>query len=188
MKIERRTLAGAVMALLTLLMLGVAPGLAQQATPTPPPGSPPASSGGELPVAVHPGTCPQPTPEPEFTLTNTIVAGSEVAEAEVVGETPGPSVLASSSAADIALADLAGSPRVIAVHQSPDEFGTLVACGTIAGLLSDGTMTVSLQEVEGSGISGVAILQEDGDQTNISVYVLSPEAAPATPAAATPAS
>ena len=175
---RNRSAIGAIFALFALLALGVGSGFAHQATP--------ATFGGELPVAVHAGTCQQPTAEPDFTLTTTIVAGSEVADAEVVGS-PGPSVLASSSSADISLTELAGSPRVIAVHQSPDQFGTLVACGAIAGLLSDGTLTVSLQEVGGSGITGVAILQENDDATDIIVYVNSPEAAPATPMA-TPAS
>jgi hypothetical protein len=131
-----------------------------------------------------------PTPEPEFNLANTIVSNSDVAEAEIVGQSPGQPALVSGNTVDVALEDLVSSPRAIAVHQSPDEFGTLVACGTIAGTLAEGQLVITLQEVEGSGVSGIAFLTADDDQTEIAVYVLSPEATPATPMAtpATPAS
>ncbi len=170
-----------VMALVIASLLSVvwAAASAQQATPTVSPGAPP--QGIEYPVAVHMGACPMPTPEAEITLANTIVAGSDVAEATFIGVTPGQPVLVSSTEADISLDDLAGTERVIALHKSADEFGTLVACGTISGTKADGLLVISLQEVEMSGVSGIAILDENEDQTDIKVYVNSPEAVPATP-------
>ena len=153
---------------------------AQEATPTAEPG---AAQGVEYPVAVHAGTCAMPTPEPEFDLSSTIVVGSDVAEAEFIGITPGPPALAASGTIDSSLADLAATERVIALHQSADEYDTLVACGFIAGLNAEGQLVVTLQEVEMSGVSGIAFFTENEDQTDVSVYVLSPDAMPATPGA-----
>lgn len=139
--------------------------------------------GVEYPIAVHEGTCPMPTPEPEFDLANTIVSGSDVAEGEFVGQTPGLPALVSGNTVDITLEDLTSSPRAIAVHKSPDEFDILVACGTISGTLAEGQLVVTLQEVEGSGVTGIAFVTQAEEQTEISVYVVSPEATPATPGA-----
>ena len=157
------------------------------ATPTVAPGAP--AQGVAYPVAIHQGSCPTPTPEPEITLANTIVAGSDVAEGTFVGVTPGQPALVSSTEADISLDELAGVQRVIAVHKSEQEYSTLVACGTISGVKANGQLVIALQEVEMSGITGTAVLEENDDQTDIRVYVNSPEAVPATPGApATPAS
>ena len=165
----------------------VTPTAPAAATPTVAPGAP--AQGVEYPVAIHQGACPMPTPEAEITLANTVVAGSDVAEGTFVGVTPSQPALVSATEAEISLDDLAGVERVIAVHKSPEEFGTLVACGTISGVKADGQLVVALQEVEMSGITGVAVLEENDDQTDIRVYINSPEAVPATPGApATPAS
>lgn len=167
-----------VMALVVASLLSVVwAASAQQATPAPA-GAP---QGVDYPVAVHMGTCESPTPEAEITLANTIVAGSDVAEGTFIGVTPGQPALVSSTEAEIALDDLASVERVIAVHKSPEEFGTLVACGTISGTKADGSLVIALQEVEMSGITGIAVFDENDDQTDIKVYVNSPETVPATP-------
>lgn len=170
-----------VMALVIASLLSVvwAAASAQQATPTVDPGAPP--QGVEYPVAVHMGSCASPTPEAEITLANTIVAGSDIAEGTFIGVTPGQPTLVSSTSADITLDDLASQERVIAVHESEEAFGTLVACGTISGTKANGQLVISLPEVNGSGINGVAVLDENDDQTDIRVYVISPSAIPATP-------
>lgn len=181
-----RSIAIVAMAIVTMLSFGAATSFAQ-ATPTPPPAgaptTPQSGQGVPYPVAMHAGTCEAPTPEPEVNLENTTVAGAGAEEGEIIGQNPGPPALVSVSAVDLPLADLGASPRIIAVHTSPDEFGTLVACGTIAGTLVDGQMVIALQPVQDSGVSGVALLSEDDGQTNIVVYLSSPDAVPATPAA-----
>lgn len=175
-----RSIAVALAAIVTLLSFGLVSAFAQDATPTPQPG---AAQGVEYPVAIHAGTCQMPTAEPEFDLSNTIVAGSDVAEAEFIGMTSGPPALVTESTADMSLTDLAGSERVIALHKSADEFETLVACGFIAGMNADGELVITLQPVEDSGVSGVAILTDNDGKTDVKVYVLSPDAMPATPGA-----
>jgi len=152
---------------------------AQQATPTTVPAGVP--QGTEYPVAVHMGSCEAPTPEAEIELANTIVAGSDIAEGTFIGVTPGQPALVSSTTAEISLDDLAGTERVIAVHQSAEEFGTLVACGTISGTKANASLVISLPEVNGSGVNGIAVLDENDDSTDIKVYVISPSVVPATP-------
>lgn len=150
---------------------------------TPVPATPQSGQGVPYPVAMHQGTCESTTPEPEVTFDNTSAAGAGVEGAQIVGQNPGPPALVSVGAVDVPLAELAGTPRVIAIHQGPEQFGTVVACGNIAGTLVDGQMVIALQPIQNSGISGVALLNEVDDQTNIVVYVTSPDAVPATPAA-----
>ena len=212
-----RSVAVVILTMATLFSFGLAASFAQDATPTPPPEMIPTPSpattptpspamtptapaaatptvapgapaqGVEYPVAIHQGSCPMPTPEAEITLANTIVAGSDIAEGTFVGVTPSQPALVSSTEADISLDDLAGVQRVIAVHKSAEEFGTLVSCGTISGVKANGELVIALQEVEMSGITGTAVLEEADDQTEIRVYLNSPEAMPATPGApATP--
>jgi len=56
--------------------------------------------------------------------------------------------------------DLTGTPHVVAVHASPEEYGTVVACGEIAGYLNDGQLVFALRSVDGSAVSGIAILDD----------------------------
>lgn len=174
-----RSIAIVAMAIVSMLSFGMAASFAQ-GTPTAEPG---AAEGVIYPVAVHEGTCEMPTAEPEFNLNDTIVVGSDVAEAELIGEAPGAPALISETTAEIALADLGSSPRVLAIHTSPEEFGTLVACGSISGMLADGELVITLQPVQQSGVSGIAIMTEEDGQTNFQIYVISPESTPATPGA-----
>lgn len=175
-----RSIVIVAMAIVSMLSFGMATSFAQEATPTAEPG---AAEGVIYPVAVHEGTCEMPTPEPEFTLNDTIVVSSDVAEAELIGDAPGQPALISETSAEVALADLGSAPRVLAIHQSAEEFGTLVACGSISGMLADGEMVITLQPVEQSGVSGIAIMTEEDGETNFQIYVVSPETTPATPGA-----
>lgn len=147
---------------------------------TPIPSTPMSGQGVPHPVAIHQGTCESTTPQAETVLENTTVAGAGAEDGQIVGQNPGPPALVSISAVNVPLSDLGQTPRVLAVHQGP-ELGTVVACGNIAGTLVDGQMVIALQPVQNSGISGVAMLSEVDDQTNIVTYVVSPSAVPATP-------
>lgn len=175
-----RTVTIAFVAIVSMLSFGWASGLGQEATPTPEPG---AAMGVEYPVAIHEGTCEMPTAEPLFDLNSTTVVGSDNAEAELVGEMPGPPALISTGTVDLPLTDIASAPHVVALHESADAYDTLVACGTIAGTVDEGTLVITLQPVMDSGVNGVAIFTEDGESTNVQIYVISPDAMPATPGA-----
>ncbi len=134
------------------------------------------------PVAIHEGTCQSPVAEPLVDLGETAPFGSNT---EPIGQTEQPQVLYASGTFDGSLEDLANSPHVIAVHQSPDEFGTLIGCGEIAGFNSDGTMVIGIFPAPGGQtFAGVATLESADDQVEIGVFVLPNAATPqATPQA-----
>jgi hypothetical protein len=165
------------------LLLGtfmVSSAAAQDATPEATPGGP---SGG-YPVAIHQGTCAEPTAQPAFDLGNATGPGTDQGgDVEAVGQQSGPILLVSSSSVDIALDDLGSQPYVIAVHASPDDYESIVACGQISGVKTDGKIAFALEPIGSSTTVGVAILEEDGDQVQSMVYVfdtlLSGEATPA---------
>jgi hypothetical protein len=171
------------LAILTLLlgMCMTGSAVAQDATPASTPGGPPSG----YPVAVHQGSCAEPTAQPAFDLGNATTPGTDQGgEVETVGQQSGSILLVSSSTIDLALDDLGSQPHVIAVHASPDEYETLVACGQIAGVKDDGRIAFALEPVGSSTTVGVAILEEDDDQVQSTVYVF--DTLP--PAEATPAS
>jgi hypothetical protein len=69
--------------------------------------------------------------------------------------------------------------NVIAVHQSSDQYETIVACANVGGLAYEGDeVVVGLNPVDGSGIRGYAVFEYDSvlfgnDQTRVSVYLFS---------------
>lgn len=183
MKLIKNGLAG--FALLGLLMLGMTSALAQtdasptgEETPTPTmPATPPeqqATAQAQLnyPVAIHQGTCQAPTAQPAYELGNAAPYGEGVDGAEVLGTSATSPVLVVNGSADASLEDIVNGTHVIAVHASPEAFGTIIACGGVAGTLADGQLIVALQPVGDSTLSGLAILEE-GDETNITVYLTS---------------
>jgi plastocyanin len=73
---------------------------------------------------------------------------------------------------DAKLEDLRTGGYAINIHQSADDIGTYIACGNLSGVIDDsGALVVGLGELNDSGHSGVAILTEQGEQTNVSVYL-----------------
>lgn len=53
----------------------------------------------------------------------------------------------------------------INVHDSADNMGLYIACGDITGEPQDGRLEIDLQELNDSGFSGGAVLEETGDNT-----------------------
>lgn len=92
-------------------------------------------------------------------------------------------LLSSTEGVELPLEDILGSAHSIVVSLSDTEIDTYIACGEIGGIVVDGDLYVGLRDVNGSGYSGVAQLQEDGDNTNINIFLTEPtdESAPATP-------
>ncbi len=167
--------------LVTLALMGVgltASVSAQQATPQASPAPTPSEG---YPVAIHQGTCDNPGSEAAWQLDNAIAvgAGDEESEPEVVGPEITTTVSQTSGAIDFVLNDLAAEEHVVAVHASDEEFGTIVACGQVAGIKDDGKVVVALAPVGESTVAGIAIFDEDNagmfdleeDQTQVTVYV-----------------
>jgi hypothetical protein len=164
-----RTLIPAVL-LLAFTLAGTTTAVAQDATAVATPGGP--SEG--YPVAIHEGTCDNPSAEPAYQLDDAISMGADQEEPKVLGSEVERTILDTSGDLDISLDDLGGSDYVVAAHASPDQFGTLAACGQIAGIVEDGKLVVALTAVGESGLSGVAILEENGDKTTATVYLIPP--------------
>ena len=158
-----------------LFLGGLATAAAQDATP----GGP--SEG--YPVAIHEGACDNPTAEPAWQLDDAVSIGVNQDDPDVIGVGASNTVTETSGDLDVALDDLAGSEHIVAVHASPGEFGTLVACGNVAGVREDGKLVVPLTATGELPVSGIAIFEEDGDQTHVTVYVIPPpDEGDATPA------
>lgn len=173
-----RHLRGSIFGLLGIiaLMLSVVGGTAaQDATPTPGP----TSSAPNYPVAIHEGTCSSPIAQPKWDVSNAQVIGTGSDSVDQLGS-GGTPVYQASATVDAKLDDVASSPYVIAVHASPEDYSTIVACGVVAGPKVDGKLVVALTAVSGSGISGIATLDEDTsgvlgigkDQIKVTAYVV----------------
>lgn len=175
--------------LVTLVLLAASLGLlagpaasAQDASPVATPGGPSAG----YPVAIHQGTCASPSADVAWDLDTAIGVGvTDVAtpNESSLGTVQGPPILAAMSTIEVNLDDLGNEPYVIVVHASSSD-ETIVACGTIGGLKTNGKLAISFAPTNGSTVVGVAILEENGDQTNATVYVFDQAATPGgTPAA-----
>lgn len=172
----------AAVALLSSTLLGAS--LAGAQTP-----DPAALASGNYPVAIHEGMCTSPKAQPKFTLSNTMGVGSDQAQPTTVGTPVGPPVLISDSTVDAKFDDLTGTPQVIAIHASADQYDTLIACGQIGGVVTSADqIIVNLTPVQGSGISGIAFVTKKDDKTQVTVYLQSPTVSGATPQATPPGS
>ena len=69
------------------------------------------------------------------------------------------------STVDLALADILAADHSIMVHQSADDLGTILACGSIGGHDVDGRFLVGISPWEDSGYAGIAWLTDNGDGT-----------------------
>ncbi|MBA2276239.1 MAG: hypothetical protein H0W06_00630 [Chloroflexia bacterium] len=77
-------------------------------------------------------------------------------------------------ALDSPLDEVTNVPHVVAVHQSPDEFGTVIACGDIAGSVVENVLIIPIRPVNQGTIAGTATIQEEDGSLTITV-VLVPE-------------
>jgi len=167
------------------LVSGVFLGSSQTLAQTP---DPAALAAGIYPVAIHEGMCTSPKAQPQYTLSDTMVVGSDVDSPETVGTQVGAPVLISDSTVDAKLDDLVGTPHVIALHASADQFDTLIACGQIGGIKTDANqIIINLTPIQGSGITGIAFVTEKDNQVQVTVYVQSPTLPGGTPEATPPA-
>lgn len=148
--------------------------VAQQATPptSATPGASPAPISAEHPVAVHQGACPQPEAEPVGDPVNAQTFGSTAEEAEQVGSSSFPAALTAEITLDSPLDEVTGVPHAIAIHQDPSQFGTIIACGDIAGSVVENTMIVPIRPVNQGTVAGTATIQEEDGSVTITVYVV----------------
>lgn len=66
---------------------------------------------------------------------------------------------------EASLDDILGAEHAINVHESAENIQNYIACGDITGEATDGMLSIELQELNGSGFSGEAVLVDNGDGT-----------------------
>jgi FlaG/FlaF family flagellin (archaellin) len=92
--------------------------------------------------------------------------------------------LQSSTTVDAALDDIISGEHAINVHESAERIDVYIACGDVTGEAADGMLTVELQELNGSGASGQAMLTDNGDgTTTVELHLTQSGSGMATPAA-----
>jgi len=170
-----RTLVGiSGFALLLSLTIDGGIALAQDATP---------ETAAGHPVHIHEGSCDTLDPAPLLVLED-IVPGIVA-----TGSTP---VAMSMTTVDASLADIANGNHAINAHESTEIIDIYIACGEIGELSTDPTqLAIGLRELNDSGYSGIALLQANGEQTEVTIYLANglsgatvDAASDATPAAA----
>lgn len=156
---------------------------AETVTETPPPATEAASDeNAGYSTRISAGTCNaigdnEPVAE---------LSAPEIPSGDVVGAAGAPPVALSSSTISLSLNDLLAEDYVLVV--SDGETDTPIACGALGGIRDNsGALAVGLQDLDASGVTGVAYLaagEVPETSTNVSVFLLAsmPEDA-ATPAA-----
>jgi plastocyanin len=157
-----------------------------------------AQGAGDLPhpAHIHSGSCAE--------LGDIVYPLQDVALAtagETFGSASAVPVEQSETDVEASLSDILAAPHAVNIHQSADAIQIYIACGDIGGRVIDGKLLIGLQEIDGSGYHGIAVLDgSDADETEVSVYLANgsapaateqaaaaPAAATETPAAAAPA-
>jgi hypothetical protein len=153
-------------------------GAAQEATADATPGGPTEG----YPVAIHEGSCDEPMTEPAWEIGNAVAVGVDQDEPDVIGSALTRTIAATSSELDFSLDSANETDYVIAIHASPEDQETVVACGQVTGIRAEGKLVVALAPVGESEVTGIAIFDEDTgglldlgeDQTQVTVYIVVP--------------
>jgi plastocyanin len=118
------------------------------------------------PAHIHSGTCDN--------LGDIVAPLSDVTEltaGEVFGAPT--AVLVKESETDVALplGDILSAPHAINIHESAEAIQNYIACGDIGGRVIDGDLVIGLRELNDSGHHGVAVLEDDDDGTDLTLYL-----------------
>ena len=197
---EIRRLAPIALLVATFVMLAgfLASGTAQNNPATPDTATPVANV--SHPAHIHQGTC-ETLGDVIFPLNNVVVPNSPAALvsdiASPVAEqegTPVASPVAEAEAAEgnaesttvveAALDDIISGGHAINVHESVENVANYIACGDVTGTPEGGQLRVTLNELNDSGFTGEATLEDMGDgTTTVTIMLMDNNAAEASPAA-----
>lgn len=141
------------------------------------------------PAHIHSGTCDN---------LGDIVAPLSDVQLRTAGEAFGAAsaipVDESETEVPLALGAILSAPHAINIHESAEAIQNYIACGDIGGRVVDGRLPIGLKELNGSGFSGIAVLEDENDATSVMVFLAMDQAAageasaaPAASAAETPA-
>jgi len=196
---EIRRLAPIALLIAAFVMLAgfVASGTAQGNPATPDMATPTANA--SHPAHIHQGTC-DTLGDVIYPLNNVVVPNSPAA---LVGDiaspvpeqegTPVASPIAEAEAAEgnaesttiveAALDDIISGGHAINVHESVENVQNYIACGDVTGTPEGGQLRITLNELNDSGFTGDALLQDMGDgTTTVTIVLMNSNAPEATPA------
>lgn len=125
------------------------------------------------PVGIHSGTCPDFVAEPiydigDFMETNVYAEGDQEA-GDMEGDVPsvatdfGPAYELAGEGTDLEEDSILDpeNPRVAVVHESAENYGTVIACGQILPVMDEDNVVVFLHQVGGSNLTGYLEMPED---------------------------
>lgn len=139
--------------------------------------------GGQL-VSIHEGSCDEPVAASSWDVGEAYLPGADPTDdesGEMRGSTDAVAVLIMDETVDTNFGDVLDEGQyILAVHRDAENFGDIVACGALGGIVDDGRLVVGLAPVSDSGIQGVAVIDEDSsgflglgdDQLSVKVYLL----------------
>jgi hypothetical protein len=133
------------------------------------------------PSHIHAGTCADLDPNPAQPLNNVEPRLNEDDNPddddnpnEPLGVLTAPRVLYAETDVEMSMDDLLATSYSINIHESDENIQNYIACGEIGGVVVDDKLAVGLRPQNDSGYTGIAILEKDGDKTNVKVYLAEP--------------
>ena len=133
------------------------------------------------PAHIHAGTCADLDPNPAQPINNIEPRLNEDDNPddddnpnEPLGVLTASRVLYSETDVEMSLDDLLATSFAINVHESDENIQNYIACGDIGGVVVDDQLAVALHPQNDSGFQGVALLESDGDNTTVRVFLAEP--------------
>lgn len=132
-----------------------------------------------LPARIYAGTCGQLGAEPAFQLIDIGAPGAQGTSTptspDPVGAPGAVPARSSTTIVDAMLGDLTASNYAIDIRIDAADPSTSIACGDIGGILggaAPGTeLALGLRQANASGYTGMAWLQEEGEQTIVNLFL-----------------
>ena len=115
--------------------------------------------GDPLPAHIHSGDCSAPA-DVVAPLTNLEFDGEDG------------TIAWSESTVELSIDDLLAEPHSVVVHESESNMGNYVLCGDITGDAMDGSLSIALGELNGSGKAGVATFTTTDAGTDVAAIAL----------------
>jgi hypothetical protein len=153
----------------SVLAVGIVGGaVAQEPTPTPVTNVP-------HPAHIHNGSCANLDPNPAAPLEDVgpRMKDDELPSADdIKGSLTAVQIeVSETDDADINFDDLFPEAHAINVHESAQNAQNYIACGDIGGAVIDDKVIIGLVELNKSGYSGVAVVEKNGDNTKVTIYL-----------------